>query len=338
MNNLKATYVKRVIEMFVSGRYSRSTEARVARWITNGNDSEAKDDALETLWDATLSNATDEDAVNHAYSQWAGRNDAGAAGASRPHDRRAFYLRLWQGVAACLLVAVGAVGAILLRQRQQPVTMAQVYCGAGDTRTISLPDGTEVMLNGATSIVYPEQFTGDCREVILLGEANFKVAKDASRPFVVKSSDVNVTALGTEFNLKAYPAHNEVRSTLLEGKVKVSYGENNDGFILQPSEQLVYNRNTGTASVAHPVVDDVTAWQRGELVFSNATLAEIIRELEVRFSHDFVYNTASLPSDRYTFRFRRGMKLAEVMEIVSDVAGNITVTLDDDCCKIKRAL
>ncbi|MDE6528071.1 MAG: DUF4974 domain-containing protein, partial [Muribaculaceae bacterium] len=138
------------------------------------------------------------------------------------------------------------------------------------------------------------------------------------------------------FNLKAYPSHNEVRSTLLEGKVKVNYGTANGEFILQPSEQLVYNRLTDTASLEHPSIDEVTAWQRGELVFSNATLAEILRELEVRFSNKFVYNADDLSSDRYTFRFKRGMTLEEVMGIVSDVAGNISVSTDRNCCKVRR--
>ena len=138
------------------------------------------------------------------------------------------------------------------------------------------------------------------------------MAKDADHPFVVKSEDMNVTALGTEFNLKAYPSHEEVRSTLLEGKVKVCYGGDKGEFILQPSEQLTYNRLTGTASVTHPVIRDVTAWQQGEIVFCNAPLPDIIQELETRFGYEFVYNASRLPADRYTFRFRRGMTLFSI--------------------------
>lgn len=213
--------------------------------------------------------------------------------------------------------------------------MAQVYCSAGDTRKLVLPDGTEAILNGATSIVYPERFDGNEREVVLMGEASFKVAKDKVHPFVVKSNGVSVTALGTEFNMKAYPQSRKVESTLLDGKVKVNYGEAQNEFVLQPSEHLVYDRTTGCATLLHPKVDDVTAWQRGELVFNNTSLCEILSELESRFSQDFVYNASALPTDRYSFRFRKGMTLREVMGIVEDVAGNITVSIDDNSCRVR---
>lgn len=341
--NLKTTYIKSVIAMFAKGRYSRSTEERVACWLTNGNDSDVKEEALGELWDSTLSEPADETAAGSAYSRWSGNaSDSVCAvkGRTRVRDKRdkkAFYIHLWQGVAACLLLAVGVLGSLLAGRRQNNVQMVQAYCQAGQTTELTLPDGTEVMLNGSTSLVYPERFEGDCREVMLLGEANFKVAKDAAHPFVVKSNGVNVTALGTEFNFKSYPSQQEVRSTLLEGKVKVTYGDAGEMFVLHPSEQLTYNRLTGVASITHPHINDVTAWQRGEMVFSNATLSEILGELEVRFSSEFIYNRASLSSDRYTFRFKRGMTLDEVMGIVSDVVGNISVSIDHErsCCKIR---
>ncbi len=336
IKNQKTTYVRRVVEIFAKGRYSRPTEVCVARWLTDGDDSDAKGEALRELWDESLADPVDKAATDAAYAGWLTRmavSHSREAGCRRAPSR---YLRLWQGVAACLLVAVGVLGAMLMSRQPDRAPMLQVYCAAGETRELVLPDGTAVVLNGATSIVYPERFDGGCREVLLIGEAAFKVAKDADHPFVVKSEDMNVTALGTEFNLKAYPSHEEVRSTLLEGKVKVCYGGDKGGFILQPSEQLTYNRLTGTASVTHPVIRDVTAWQRGEIVFCNAPLPDIIQELETRFGYEFVYNASRLPADRYTFRFRRGMTLEEVMGIVGDVAGNLSVCIDGGKCKIRQ--
>lgn len=335
--NQKASYIKRVIEMFAKGRYSRSTEACVAGWLADDSDSEAKEAALGELWESSLCEPSDEAAADEAYCRWSRRMVASGRVAAPVRRHTTRYLGLWQGIAACLLVAVGVLGAMLAGRRSDRSEMLQAYCAAGETRMVALPDGTEVMLGGGTSIVYPERFADSgCREVLLLGEANFKVAKDARRPFVVKCDGVSVTALGTQFNLKAYPSHEEVRSTLLEGKVKVCYGADNGEFILQPSEQLVYNRATGAASIERPSLDEVTAWQRGEIVFSNATLEDILQELELRFSNRFVYDADELPADRYTFRFRRGMTLEEVMAIVSDVAGNISVSTDRNYCKVHR--
>lgn len=327
--NLKSTYVKRVVEMFAKGRHSIATEARVARWLTNGKDSDAKEQALSDLWDDTLAEPRDMAEADIAYARRRMR------GACQPSSRRGMrYLRLWQGVAACLMLAVGVLGATLLTRRAERSAMTQAYCAPGETRQVILSDGSEVLLNGSTTIVYPERFDGKDRQVILIGEANFKVAKDAAHPFIVNSDGLSVTALGTEFNVKAYPRSEKIESTLLEGKVCVNY--NGEAVVLNPADQLIYDRKTGAAAIHRPDVEDVMAWQRGELVFNNMTLPEILHELETRFSHDFIYNPASLPSDRYTFRFRKGMTLPEVMDIVADVAGNLKVSVDDTICRVRR--
>ena len=306
MKNQKTAYIKRVVEVFAKGRYSQSTEACVARWLTNGNDSQAKDEALDDLWEESLCEETDDTVPQAAYRQWSGnttgeRHDAGEPKAPRRTTR---YLRIWQSAAACLVVAVGVMGAFLLTRRPARATMVQAYCAAGDIRTITLPDGTE--------------------------------AKDTDHPFIVKSDGVSVTALGTEFNVKAYPEHSKVESTLLEGKVKVNYGKDNDGeLVLAPSEQLIYDRTTGNATLRRPHLDNVTAWQRGELVFDNVTLAEILCELESRFPGEFIYNASSLPSDRYSFRFSKEMPLEDVMGIVSDVVGDLNVNIDGTTCRVQ---
>lgn len=333
MKNLKTTYIKKVVEMFARGRYSAATETCVARWLTNGEDSEAKDEALAELWDLTLAESADGDASADAYSRWTGEDACGTRTSAVPHHRATRILRFWQSAAACLLVAVGVLGAILVTRRNETPTMMHAYCAAGDTTRVILPDGTDVLLNGATTIVYPERFTGKKREVLLMGEANFNVAKDAAHPFIVNTDEISVTALGTEFNVRAYPESEKIESTLLEGKVRVNF--NGGEFVLSPAEQVVYDRTTGSATLQNPSVADVTAWQRGELVFNNRTLPEILHELEQRFSHDFVYNEAALPPDSYTFRFKRGMTLGEVMEIVADVAGNLKVTIDDTTCRVR---
>ncbi|MDE6629464.1 MAG: FecR domain-containing protein [Muribaculaceae bacterium] len=350
MKNLKATYIEKVLGMFASGRYSASTRARVSRWLVNGEDSELKDDALDRLWEDTVRETSaaepDEDCdAARAFARWQARMAAPAAApqsavgeSSAPSvkTKNVRILRLWQSVAACLVIALGALSWVTVNRRPARSSMTQVYCSAGRTKAVTLPDGSVVTLNGGSSVTYPASFDGyDRREVLLMGEACFKVAKDRKHPFVVRGGEMDITALGTEFNVKAYPETSTTHATLLEGSVRVQAGEDASGIVLQPSEQISFNRRTGEVerSLARP--DDVTAWQRGEIVFNNLTLPEILAELNNRFSHRFVYNAAQLPDDRFTFRFRKGMTINDVMAIVSDVAGNITVSIDDDTCKVR---
>ena len=335
MNRTKATYIKRVIEVSAKGRYPRSTERCVAGWLTRDEDASEKERVLSELWDEAMVEEPGFDDADCAYNRWVGKNAVGPTRRGR-RRRSGWMYYIWQGVAASLLIALGAAGVMIGSRSPVSGTLVQVNSLPGEIRTFTLSDGTEVMLNGRSSIVYPDRFTGGSREVVLIGEADFKVAKDARHPFIVKSGDVSVTALGTEFNVSAYPHHDRVVSTLIEGKVQVVCGTDSMQFILEPNEQLVYDKRTQTAAVTHPPIDDIMAWQRGEIVFVNATLPVILKDLETVCSYKFHYNDTELPDDRYTFRFYKDMSLREMMDVISGVAGEICASVDGESCTIRR--
>ena len=89
--------------------------------------------------------------------------------------------------------------------------------------------------------------------------------------------------LGTSFNVNAYPENSELMATLLEGSVKVEFNNLLSNIILKPNEQLVYDKHTKAHNLRMPEIDDVTAWQRGELVFSNMYLEDILQVLNANF-------------------------------------------------------
>ena len=101
--------------------------------------------------------------------------------------------------------------------------MIENYTPVADLHQVILPDGTEVILNSKTTLLYPEQFRGDTRSVYLIGEADFKVKPDKEHPFIVKSNGFQVTALGTEFNVEAYADDACLPATLLSGSVRVEF-------------------------------------------------------------------------------------------------------------------
>lgn len=90
---------------------------------------------------------------------------------------------------------------------------------------IFLPDGSRVSMNSRSMLLYPEQFTGKYRSVFLIGEANFKVKANKNKPFIVKTNDFQITALGTEFNVSAYTEDNNVFTTLITGSVLVEFDD-----------------------------------------------------------------------------------------------------------------
>ena len=220
--------------------------------------------------------------------------------------------------------------AIRSRYLIPPACLLQQYIPIAEMRSLTLPDGTKVQLNSKSTLLYPHEFTGDSRSVFLLGEANFKVKPDKKRPFIVKSNDLQITALGTEFNVSAYPESQEIATTLISGSIRVDYNNLTTSVILHPNEQFAYNRNNKKYDLSNPDMDDVTAWQRGELVLQKMTLTDIINVLERKYPYAFVYSIKNLKNDRFSFRFKDNAPLEEVMEIIVNVVGQMDYRIVED--------
>lgn len=144
-------------------------------------------------------------------------------------------MQIWQYAAVAVVVLAVAISGTFFyaKNMYSEVAMIEKFTPAGDMITIELPDGSKVQTNSGTLLLYPEAFKGDTRTVYLVGEANFKVKKDPEKPFIVRSGSMAVTALGTEFNVGAYPESNEIVATLLHGKIKVDCDEERRNYILQ---------------------------------------------------------------------------------------------------------
>lgn len=147
----------------------------------------------------------------------------------------------------------------------------------GGTYQITLPDGTKVWLNAASTLKYPNHFDGDKRVIEVVGEAYFSVKHDAKRLFKVVSNGQEVQVLGTEFNISAYLDDPEVKTTLVEGKVRLSLASDKS-VVLTPGQQAT---NRGSSfEVKHVDIFDYTAWRNGIIVLNGARLPDVIRQLE----------------------------------------------------------
>jgi ferric-dicitrate binding protein FerR (iron transport regulator) len=159
--------------------------------------------------------------------------------------------------------------------------MCEVTAPKGQISKCVLADGTEVWLNAGTTIKYDPSLKGDFREVMLDGEAYFKVSKNKHKPFTVTTEHAQIKVLGTIFNLKAYSGENKVETTLEEGRVVFSLnGSVTKPVELKPGEQVVYNISEKKITVEQVETYLHTAWKDGKFVFKDADLQAIIRELE----------------------------------------------------------
>lgn len=165
----------------------------------------------------------------------------------------------------------------------------------GMSYTMTLSDGTQVFMNAESRLRFPVKFSDAERLVKFEGEAYFSVAKNADSPFIIKTGDLEVAVLGTEFNLRAYKDETEIVTTLVSGKVQVRDEENTRD--IAPGEQVVYKTGTGEFSTRAVDVDFYTAWCRSEIMFKDSRLDDIMKDLSRWYGIEYEFmddNAASL--------------------------------------------
>ncbi|WP_316822399.1 FecR family protein [Pedobacter gandavensis] len=172
---------------------------------------------------------------------------------------------------------------------KQSGTYNTITTPKGGTYQVKLADGTNVWLNAASSIRFPTSFVSlKDRKIELIGEAYFEVSKDAKHPFKVHTAHQEVEVLGTHFNISSYADDADVRTTLLEGAVKVSsLRENGTQVILKPGQQLVLAQ--GKIKINKADLEEVLAWKNGLFVFNDEPLEHIMRRVARWYGLEVVY-------------------------------------------------
>lgn len=184
----------------------------------------------------------------------------------------------------------------------------------GGQYQVSLPDGTKVWLNAASSLKYPYPFAKNERLVELQGEAYFEVAKDRQRPFKVRANQQTVEVLGTHFNINAYTDEPMQKTTLLEGAVKVVAGGNE--VRLKPGEQAKFNAASTELMVDKNIdPDQYIAWKNEVFAFNNEDLKSVMRQISRWYDIDVAYK-GKITTEKYFGEIPRSANLAEVFKIL----------------------
>ncbi|HEY3389609.1 MAG TPA: FecR domain-containing protein [Prolixibacteraceae bacterium] len=186
----------------------------------------------------------------------------------------------------------------------------------GGEFNLVLSDGTRVFLNAMSSFKYPVSFTGKRREVELSGEAYFEVKKDAGRPFIVKTSDVNIEVLGTSFNLNAYENTEKIVTTLVEGSVKLVSHSNSESMSLEPEEQAIFNTKNGQTEIERVDVNLYTAWKDGNFIFHDSRLEDIMYSLTRWYTTNVIYTNESVKELRFSGNLNRYGDINQILDII----------------------
>lgn len=191
---------------------------------------------------------------------------------------------------------------------EHAVIVQEISTIFGTRSKFQLSDGTTVNLNSGSKLIFPTVFNGKSRKVELIGEAFFDVTPDASKPFIVKTSAINIKVLGTAFNLQAYPESNEITTTLVHGKVVLeseSTGLSKQLAELKPSDRAVFHTDLKVINISSEEdLDKFISWKDGKLVFYNDSIQEVAKKLENWYNVMVKVSNAELKHFRFTATFK----------------------------------
>jgi transmembrane sensor len=204
----------------------------------------------------------------------------------------------------------------------QPTTKGeeiQIKTPAGGTYEVALPDSSTVWLNAASSIRFASSFQNNAiREVLLEGEAYFDIKK-SDKPFHVKSGGQIVQVHGTSFNIAAYRDEPRIKTTLVEGKIKLLSNEldgNRDSIWLLPGEQANYGMDQGFSKSRVPL-EPYIAWKKGAISFDDKTFEEIMREIERWYEIEVEYR-GPIPEIELFGSINRSQNLSAILILLEN--------------------
>jgi ferric-dicitrate binding protein FerR (iron transport regulator) len=217
----------------------------------------------------------------------------------------------------------------------------------GETYSMVLADGSKVWLNAGASIKYPVAFAGNERKVTVTGEVYFEVAKDKSKPFIAHvtgqtGNEMDVQVLGTHFNINAYNDETNIRTTLIEGAVKIRQGSTET--LLSPRQQAQV-ANGVTKVVSDVDVAAITAWKDGYFNFGKNDITVVTRQLAKWYNVEIIYE-GDKPTKTFSGGMERNFTLSQSLRALEytngvrlrmDVAARKLIVEDPKKAKTKNA-
>jgi ferric-dicitrate binding protein FerR (iron transport regulator) len=225
----------------------------------------------------------------------------------KPADRKRRGIPEWVKIAAAVIITLLVSWLVFHTKttQEEPATaMNTIRVPAGQTVNLTLADGTNIWLNARSILKYPGIFTGSRREVILDGEGFFDVAHNLKQPFVVHAGGYNILALGTQFDVEAYPQSNNFSASLLEGSIQVTSAEDSaQTIVLQPNSMMRLHED-------RLVVEDITdfshyRWREGLICFNDMPFNDLMAKFERCYGIKIVIQNNRVKNYKPTGKFRQ---------------------------------
>jgi transmembrane sensor len=201
-------------------------------------------------------------------------------------------------------------------QKSLPVAaLTRKTTNRSESKFILLEDSTQVWLNAATSLEFPDRFDEKKREVFLTGEAYFDVKHADKVPFVIHIGDISVTVLGTAFNIKAYPGQKNITVAVSRGKVKVT---RKDGWevTLVKDQQVKLNENSQETTGKNITGETIAGWQHGRISYDGEPLKDIISDMERVYNVSINIENQSISDQEISTSFKKEIGIEQALQVL----------------------
>lgn len=239
---------------------------------------------------------------------------------------------LLQVAASILLIALGIGGGLYFQNGNRDNAMTKVVSPFGHKTMVLLPDGSEVWLNGNSSLTYPSDFTSS-RSIELIGEAMFKVARNPQKMFTVSSDDLRVEVYGTIFNVKTYPGDGFSEVALVEGSIGL-YHEKQLLKNMVAGEVITYDVSENKFSVSEGGIDQITSWKADELIIENQSFENMAKYLERWYGVEITLDESLKIDAKLSFKVKTE-SLTELLSIIDRITP-ITYEIDGKQVRISK--
>ena len=226
-------------------------------------------------------------------------------------------------VTACVAMLIAGFGWFIFstvqqKQKNKKQPLAANVTGRSENKYMLLPDSTQVWLNAASTIEYPQTFGTNKREVFLTGEAYFDVKHADKQPFLIHSGKVTIRVLGTAFNIKAYPGREHVVVSVSRGKVQVNYDEKEVATLIQGQQIKVIDAYKPVVQ-KHITASEAAPWQQGKLVYDDERISDIVADLERIYDVTIRMQNETLAGERISTSFRREIGIGRALQVLCNL-------------------
>lgn len=313
---------RNIIQAYLEGTLSKEETLDVQLYLAEHMDDSMVRELLDEQFDSDRSEA--DASADRALASVRKRLGMG-------EPRRLILWLAAAAVAALLIIPVSLKIGYNLHKESAPVAWNEVTVPISQTREVTLPDGTSLVLNAGSRVTWPTAFTGGQREIFLDGEVVASVAKDPEHPFIIHSGGADIRVHGTTFDLKSYRDATLLEVVLLEGSVSLILPaeEGKREVRMAPGDIAQFDHYTGAVSLGKVSPDGFKTFNDNRsFSFINIPLKDIAADLERSFGTQIVVADAKVASQRFLAFFTNGEDLDEILSLLSR-NGNLRVVRSD---------